>query len=346
MVNAHCASFVAFGAHLCKCANATLLAARLVKKRRGKENGEAGRRTPSGWFRAAPRQKPSRFADSKRRLGPLAAPIAVVTAVSLPLKQQLKPNFKSLNSMAHVAPHLHAASLSSAMNIPTSRSTKSKRINVASLEIPRKLFHFSIGALVLWLYRVKCPANIALAACLLASAAAWTLECVRLRNVRINRFIMQHFAIFLRSNEVNRVTGSSYFLLGACVSVAAFSAEFATLSLCYLAFCDPLASLCGKLWGRWTLRFRNGKTLVGCAASFAAAYAVTQIFWRFVAHVSWHTTLPIGMHRWACISAVVVSLAEGCNFSFLFPDDNISIPVLSGGVLTAVNFLLRHFYRQ
>ena len=105
----------------------------------------------------------------------------------------------------------------------------------------------------------------------------------------------------------------------------------AVLSLLYLALGDPVASLFGILYGDRSLRFSNGKSLVGTLAGTGICLFVTLIFLSGM-KLDLSTLLLASV-----IGGVAGGTAEMLPFEI---DDNFTIPVISGFVLWLAFILL------
>ncbi|TQS33797.1 hypothetical protein Golomagni_05845 [Golovinomyces magnicellulatus] len=51
------------------------------------------------------------------------------------------------------------------------------------------------------------------------------------------------------------------------------------MSVLLLSWCDTAASTCGRLWGRYTIRLRRGKSLAGSLAAFIVGVATSYVWY-------------------------------------------------------------------
>jgi dolichol kinase len=160
---------------------------------------------------------------------------------------------------------------------------------------------------------------------------ALIVEFARLRSPAFNERVVRSWSMIIRRNEVNRMTGVPYYVASAILSIVIFPKPVAALSLLYLAFGDPIASLFGILYGDLSFRFSSGKSLIGTAAGMFTCFMITMIFLS-------GSYLPIST---ILTLSVVGGLAGGA--AELLPlevDDNLSIPMVSGFVLWLAYILL------
>lgn len=121
-----------------------------------------------------------------------------------------------------------------------------------------------------------------------------------------------------KHEEAGDFTGAFYQLWMFVLVIALFSKEVAALAASFIIFGDTFAALVGRRWGRH--RFR-GKSLEGSLAFLASALVVV-----FVAEVTLVFPFWIGI-----TGAVVATLVEAIPD---FIDDNLSVPLTSGLVMT------------
>lgn len=161
---------------------------------------------------------------------------------------------------------------------------------------------------------------------------ALVIESARLRNPSLNQRVLKVLGPLMRASEVNRMSGTPHYLAATIVALAIFPKPVAVLSVLYLACGDPIASLFGILYGDRSIRFRNGKSLIGTLAGVITCTIVGFIFLRSLG-MPFPTVLGLGL-----IGGIAGGTAE------LLPldsDDNFTIPVISGFVLWLAFILFR-----
>jgi len=149
------------------------------------------------------------------------------------------------------------------------------------------------------------------------------LEAARLRDPRLNSFLMRFFGGIHRPGEESRVSGVFWTSLGCLATVVFFSGHprVVTASFLFLALGDGAAALVGKAFGRirFSMRGRT-KSLEGSAACLAACLAA-----------GWAAGLTPGR---IIVGAVTATLVE------LLPvplDDNFWLPLLSAAAILLVS---------
>jgi dolichol kinase len=97
------------------------------------------------------------------------------------------------------------------------------------------------------------------------TVAFLSFELARLRVSSLNRRFATWCRFLLREEEVNNITGSSYFLASCLLTVVAFPKNVAALAILFLSLGDPVATIVGVWKGENRLW---GKTLEGDVACF------------------------------------------------------------------------------
>lgn len=129
----------------------------------------------------------------------------------------------------------------------------------------------------------------------------------------------------MRQKERDRINGSTYYMLGCALTMALFNPTIAIISLLFLDLGDLMAALVGLTFGR--IKIYGGKSLEGCLACFFTCVAIGLIGFSNV-RLSEYITVA---------GALAATLTE------LFLDqvnDNLSIPVVSGLVMTLAKWRL------
>jgi len=121
--------------------------------------------------------------------------------------------------------------------------------------LSRGAFHAVLGAtfataLLLW------PRLVVLAVLAVATIGFLIFEAARLRVPSLRQWFSALFAPLLRKEEEDKLTGSSYFLIGCLLTAVTFPKDITCLAILFLSFGDPTATVVGmwkghrKLWGR------------------------------------------------------------------------------------------------
>ena len=112
------------------------------------------------------------------------------------------------------------------------------------------------------------------------------------------------------------VVGPFLFGVGIFGAVAFFEPAAATVGVLVLAIGDSAASLVGRAFGRTTLPYNPGKTLMGSLSLFAVGVLVAIFF----------VSVP-----WAILVGAVASLVESLP---LGPTDNLLLPLATAAIVT------------
>lgn len=190
-------------------------------------------------------------------------------------------------------------------------------------------------------------------------------DFVRHRSEKVNKFYVRSLGALMRETEVSGYNGVIWYLLGAYVVLRFFPKDVGVMGVLLLSWCDTAASTFGRLYGRYTPRLRQGKSLAGTAAAWIVGVVTAAAFWGwFVPYmgafpndpegsfmftgslnlfpdcvrnlVGWDavdtsSTTITGPLALGVMSVVSGFVAAGSEFIDLWSwDDNFTIPVLSG----------------
>lgn len=150
-------------------------------------------------------------------------------------------------------------------------------------EIPRKALHVSIGFLTLWLY-VSGTATRSVGPWLLgAFLIIAPVDLLRHRSAAFNQFYIKVLGALMRETEVSGYNGVIWYLVGAYVALTFYPKDIGVVSILLLSWCDTAASTFGRLYGRYTIRLRKGKSLAGTLAAFITGVFAATFFWGWLA---------------------------------------------------------------
>ena len=160
-------------------------------------------------------------------------------------------------------------------------------------------------------------------------------DFLRLRIPKLNLAIIKVFSGFLRKDELGANSGMPSYLAGLAILSAFFPTKVIVLSVAYLSFCDPFASLGGLYFkdNEHNIKFKNGKSLFGFFSSFIVGLLITIIIGIILFNWSFTTTFTIGVLASLLVSYVESFPLEGLN-------DNILVPLLSAIFLSILLPLL------
>ena len=209
-------------------------------------------------------------------------------------------------------------------------TTRVMMLQKSDLHLLRKFWHVFTGLLVLSLY-LSMPISSGemgfFVVCF--GLAALAFDVVRLKVPLLNQFSQSVFCLFMRECEKNSLSGLPFYALGSGFTLYFFAEPFAILSILFLIFADPIASIFGVSFGR--TKVWGDKSFEGTMASFVTCFSIVMIYGLMY--------FPVGINLFifASFSALIGCLSE---LSLSKLDDNLVIPVLSGAGMTLMNYFV------
>jgi dolichol kinase len=179
-------------------------------------------------------------------------------------------------------------------------------------EAKRKSIHFLGLSVPAVYYATSREVTILLVAC--AVLCAVLIEMARLKWPTVNDCVFALIGGYTREHEHTRITGATYFSVAALAAVVLFSQNVAVASLLFLTLGDSAAALVGTQVGHHKL---HEKSVEGSLACFIVCSIVGYLF------LGW-----IGV-----VGAAVATVAE---LAPVPADDNVRIPLVSGGVMQVI----------
>lgn len=150
-------------------------------------------------------------------------------------------------------------------------------------EIPRKALHVSIGFLTLSFYTHGIQTSAITPWLLSALIPIAATDYLRHRFQSVNRVYIRCLGALMRETEVKGWNGVIWYLLGAFVALKFFPKDIGVMGVLLLSWCDTAASTFGRLYGRYTIRLRSGKSLAGTLAAFLTGLVTAVVFWGWLA---------------------------------------------------------------
>ena len=187
--------------------------------------------------------------------------------------------------------------------------------------IGRKLYHLIGGLGLLSLYYVLGRKN-ALLFYGITVVVVLAVDITRLRVPAFNQFIQTRFSSFIRKNEANKLTGTAPYVLGIGLTLLLYRTDIATAAICFLAFGDVSATAVGERYGR--TKISGEKSLEGTLA-FVAAAVLSGVLLNFA-----------GIHLMHGLILTGSIIAAGVELLPLPVNDNLAIPVVSGGAMELI----------
>lgn len=202
------------------------------------------------------------------------------------------------------------------------------------LHLLRKAWHIGTGCTGLLIYYFLDITPLAMGLGLVVFAAVGLiLENIRIRSERLNQMALSLLGPFMRESERHQISGMPFYALGVGLSLLLFEEKLAILSICFLIFSDPIASVAGVTLGRD--KILPNKSLQGAVAGFCVCYILS------LAYAIYFGAKDFELLYFA-VGAGLIGMASEIVSAFGI-DDNLSIPVLSGFGLTLLNLLFPIF---
>jgi diacylglycerol kinase (CTP) len=199
------------------------------------------------------------------------------------------------------------------------------------LHLARKAWHCSMGLFMAFVYLIGTPKVICVLLLLGALAFVLTAEHARLRFPKVNEWAIKAMGPIMRKNEVNKVSGTPFYIGSVLLAVMIFPKSVAILSILFLAIGDPISSVFGITYGDLGPRFSNGKSLIGTAAGMGVCCLITFIYFAATGN-------SIGASALIALAGGIAG--GGAEMIPLEIDDNFSIPLVSGLALWVTSLFL------
>jgi len=188
-------------------------------------------------------------------------------------------------------------------------------------ELYRKLIHIcSLSIPIIYYFIPKSTGLIILSLVLLASLL---VDIGRFLSPGFAKIIYTIFPVF-REHELDpgkkQLSGSTWLLAAAVLTIAVFPKVIAIVSLVFLILGDTAAALIGRKWGKTPFL---KKSLEG-----TLAFVVMTVIIAFFTPKLTDSGIEIAL---IIISGIVAAIAENVSHGVL--DDNVAIPLSSGVVL-------------
>jgi dolichol kinase len=200
----------------------------------------------------------------------------------------------------------------------------------SDLHLMRKLWHMLMGLFMVGIYMAGLTRSEGVLILGFFLAMCLAGETARLRIPAMNELVIRFWGPLMRSCEVDRYSGTPYYIASSLIAVGIFPKPIAALSIAFLAVGDPIASLFGILYGDRSVRFSNGKSLIGTAAGMIAFSGVAFLFLQFMNSTQF---MELKFEHLLILSAIGGIAGGGAELLPMEVDDNFAIPVVSGFML-------------
>jgi glycerol-3-phosphate acyltransferase PlsY len=152
------------------------------------------------------------------------------------------------------------------------------------------------------------------------------LEIARFKHPGFNKWAFKHLNPLFKPKEKSHLVGTTYFLLGALITVIFSPKYIAIVSLTFLAVADVAAAFVGERYGR--IKFFD-KTLEGSMAFFITSIVIGIVLMQLPKMQT--AGLNFQLVIWGALTATIVEL-----FSVKI-DDNLTIPILTSLIMILIS---------
>ena len=197
------------------------------------------------------------------------------------------------------------------------------------LHLERKLFH-TVGVLMIFGIYEWLPHNVSWGLFLFALVGAVSTDFLRLRYPQFNKLAIGLLRPVVRQEEYDSCSAVTYLMIGVTLCRLFFPELVVSISLLFLAFGDPVASAFGILYGRKKIMGNKSD-----AGFFAAFVACSIVLW---AYNSYHGFFSSWTVAFCLLGGLIGAISELIPVGKL--DDNLSQPLLSGALLTALFYFI------
>jgi len=185
-----------------------------------------------------------------------------------------------------------------------------------SEEIKRKIIHLSNSVIPLSYYFFVEDRVMMIWILLSITIFFVAVDYFRFRIGWIQKWFRIFFSSMLRKHELERnLTGATWAFIGATISVFLFEKDIAVLALLFMSVGDTVAALIGQQYGKIKI---GEKTIEGFAGGLVSCIFISIFF----PSVTWINRIA---------GSLIASLIE---LSPIPVDDNLMIPLISGGMMT------------
>lgn len=196
-------------------------------------------------------------------------------------------------------------------------------------ELKRKAFHFSALIFPIAYFFIS-PLIMIVITMIIASCTIY-IDKVRHTNLLIQELVDKFFKDLMRERELSggfMLSGASYMMAGFFITALLFPKGVAIASWLVLIISDSLAALVGKRMG--TPR-NYGKSIEGAIAFFVSSLMIGLFSYGFAHYHGGFMGLVL-----ACLATTAVEYYS----SQIGIDDNLTIPVTFGAVMTMCGWIL------
>jgi dolichol kinase len=194
-----------------------------------------------------------------------------------------------------------------------------------SLQIPRRLFHASMGISVGLVYQFLLTHSRAIYILGFCACVVYILEQIRINYPELSGNIKIINKYLFRAEEQLKESAGVPYVMGVLLTLISFPKVVALVAIYTLAVADPLSAIIGIKYGK--TKIVKGKSLEGSLAFFTASLIITFLvfFW-------WTSYLQIMLGSIILLSFLVAFIGSLFEMIPLRIDDNLTIPLFTAGM--------------
>ena len=155
------------------------------------------------------------------------------------------------------------------------------------------------------------------------------VDISRMYSEQLNHIVMRTMGPFMRESEKKSFSGFPFYALGVALSLTLYQEKLAILAILFLIFSDPISAVFGVIFGKD--KILPNKSLQGATAGFVTCYFLALFYGLLYLRPSFDL---LSFSLFAGFVGMVSELASGKI------DDNLTIPLISGGGLTLLNLFV------
>lgn len=194
--------------------------------------------------------------------------------------------------------------------------------NRKQTHIARKIWHIAGVSLVTFLFYIL-PYSVSIGLVSGFSILFIGLDFLRFQVPAFKNFVTRLMHLFIRKEELHKPTGLSYMCLGFWLLMVLFDRNITLLTMMFVMLGDPIAAYVGTKYGKDKI---GDKTVQGFFACFAVCAIISLVF---LAINDFNSSRIIYV---SLLAALIGSGSELVQINKI--DDNLSMPVISGALLT------------
>ena len=207
----------------------------------------------------------------------------------------------------------------------TQKQTAAPTATRKSLQIPRRMFHASMGLGVGLVYQFLLTHSRAIYILGFCACVVYILEQIRINYPELAGNIKIINKYLFRAEEQLKESAGVPYVMGVLLTLISFPKVVALVAIYTLAVADPMSAIIGIKYGK--TKVVPHKSLEGSLAFFVSSFVITFLvfFW-------WTSYLQIMLGSILLLSFLVAFIGSLFEMIPLRLDDNLTIPLFTAGM--------------